>query len=91
VKRGLNIKTVKAFKLGLEIDATGGHWLTIPHFEKGKLINIKSRSLPPAEKTFKRVKDCRSVLFNVDYIDKNETLFIFVKVELTRSLYGIGA
>ncbi|MDM7986188.1 MAG: DnaB-like helicase C-terminal domain-containing protein, partial [Smithella sp.] len=82
VKRGLNIKTVKAFKLGLEIDATGGHWLTIPHFEKGKLINIKSRSLPPAEKTFKRVKDCRSVLFNVDYIDKNENIVYLCEGEI---------
>jgi twinkle protein len=67
--RGLNLETVKAFKLGLEIDKSGDHWLTIPHYEKGKLINIKSRSLPPAEKTFRRVKDCRSILFNSDALE----------------------
>jgi len=69
ITRGLNIETVKAFKIGLEIDKDGGHWLTIPHYEKGKLINIKSRSLPPAEKTFRRVKDCRSILFNSDCLN----------------------
>jgi len=64
--RGLSIETVETFKLGLTIEKNGNHWLTIPHYEKGKLINIKSRSLPPAEKTFRREKDCRSILFNSD-------------------------
>jgi len=75
--RGLSIETVKAFKIGLQIDKEGGHWLTIPHYEKGKLINIKSRSLPPAEKTFRRVKDCRSILFNSDVI-KPDTEIIYL-------------
>jgi len=68
--RGISIETVKAFKMGLQIDRGGGRWLTIPHYEKGKLINIKSRSLPPTEKTFRRVKGCRSILFNSDSIEK---------------------
>ncbi|HQP25124.1 MAG TPA: DnaB-like helicase C-terminal domain-containing protein [Smithellaceae bacterium] len=67
--RGLCIETVKAFKIGLQIDKDGGQWLTIPHHEKGKLINIKSRSLPPTEKTFRRVKDCLSILFNSDCLE----------------------
>lgn len=67
--RGISIETVKAFKIGLEIDKARGQWLTIPHYFKEKLVNIKSRSLPPAEKTFRRVKDCRSVLFNGDVIE----------------------
>jgi twinkle protein len=67
--RGISIETVKAFKIGLQIDRDGGRWLTIPHYEKGKLINIKSRSLPPAKKDFRRVKDCRSILFNSDAIE----------------------
>lgn len=75
-KRGLSIETVKAFKIGLHIDNKGGHWLDIPHYEKGKLINIKSRSLPPTEKTFKRVKDCRSVLFNSDCLENNSTVYL---------------
>jgi DNA primase len=67
--RGISIETVKAFKIGLQIGSTGGRWLAIPHYERGKLVNIKSRSLPPAKKDFRRVKDCRSVLFNGDTIE----------------------
>ncbi|MFA5181077.1 MAG: DnaB-like helicase C-terminal domain-containing protein [Syntrophales bacterium] len=70
--RGISIETVNAFKIGLQIDKDGGRWLTIPHYEKGKLINIKSRSLPPVEKTFRRVKDCRSILFNGDAIETHK-------------------
>ena len=69
--RGITIETVKAFKIGLQIGKDGGRWLTIPHYEKGKLINIKSRSLPPAKKDFRRVKDCRSILFNGDAIESH--------------------
>lgn len=75
--RGIGIETVKAFKIGLQIDKDGGRWLTIPHYEKGRLVNIKSRSLPPAEKTFRRVKGCRSILFNSDTIKEHpEEVFI---------------
>lgn len=70
-KRGLSLETVKQFKLGLETDGTGAKWLTIPHYNDGRLVNIKSRSLPPAEKSFKRVKGCRSVLYNADAISQN--------------------
>jgi hypothetical protein len=70
--RTISLETVKAFKLGLEVDRNGGRWLTIPHYEKGQLVNIKSRTLPPAAKTFRRVKDCKSILFNADVIDKAE-------------------
>ena len=75
--RGIGLETVKAFNIGLQIDSAGGRWLTIPHFEKGKLINIKSRSLPPAKKDFRRVKDCRSILFNGDILsEKPDTVYI---------------
>jgi len=75
--RGIGIETVKAFKIGLQIDKDGGRWLTIPHYEKGRLVNIKSRSLPPTEKTFRRVKGCRSILFNSDAIEEHpEEIFI---------------
>ena len=66
--RGISVETVKAFKIGLQADQAGSRWLTIPHYEKGKLVNIKSRSLPPAKKDFRRVKDCRSILFNGDAV-----------------------
>ena len=75
--RGIGLETVKAFKVGLQIDSAGGRRLTIPHYEKGKLVNIKSRSLPPAKKDFRRVKDCQSILFNSDILaEKPETVYI---------------
>jgi twinkle protein len=74
--RGISQETLEHFKLGLEIDQAGSRWLTIPHFSKGKLINIKSRSLPPAEKTFRRVPGCPSILFNADAIAGADELFI---------------
>ena len=76
-KRGLSLETIKAFKLGLEIDKVGERWLSIPHYENGRLQNIKFRCLPPTEKAFKRVKDCRSVLFNGDIVKQSaDELFL---------------
>ena len=80
--RGISIETVTAFKIGLQIDQGGGGWLTIPHYEKGKLINIKSRSLPPAKKDFRRVKDCRSILFNGDAIEAHGNEIYITEGEL---------
>jgi twinkle protein len=74
--RGISIETVNHFKIGLEVNQAG-KWLTIPQYEKGKLINIKFRSLPPHEKTFKRVTGCPSILFNQDILkEKPEEIFI---------------
>lgn len=70
--RTITGETIEAFKLGLEVNRDGKRWLTIPHYEQGRLVNVKSRTLPPAEKTFRRVKDCRSVLFNADVIEANQ-------------------
>ena len=80
--RGISIETIKAFKIGLQIDKSGGRWLTIPHYEKGTLINIKSRSLPPAKKDFRRVKDCRSILFNNDTIETSKDEIFITEGEL---------
>ena len=82
ITRGLSSETVKAFKIGLMITKDGGHWLTIPHYEKGKLINVKSRSLPPAEKTFRRVKDCRSILFNSGCLKDNKNIVYLCEGEI---------
>ncbi|PKN64116.1 MAG: hypothetical protein CVU57_16205 [Deltaproteobacteria bacterium HGW-Deltaproteobacteria-15] len=69
--RAITRETAIQFKLGLQVDGTGSRWLTIPHYEKGNLINIKSRSLPPAEKAFRRVTGARSILFNSDCLQEN--------------------
>ena len=74
--RGISIEAVDHFKIGIEVDQTAGRWLTIPHFVKGKLVNIKSRTLPPAKKTFRRVTGCPSVLFNADALEGADEIFI---------------
>jgi len=75
-ERKISLETAKTFRLGVEIDRAGIKWLTIPHYSRGKLVNIKYRSLPPAEKTFKRIEGCQSILFNEEAIEGNEELFI---------------
>jgi len=74
--RGISLKAVDHFKLGLEVDNTG-RWLTIPHCADGKLVNIKSRSLPPAKKEFRRVAGCPSILFNQDVL-KTEPVLVYL-------------
>ena len=89
--RGVSLETVKVFKIGLTVDKDGARWLTIPHYEKGKLINIKSRSLPPAEKTFRREKNCRSILFNTDAIESHGDEIFIAEGELdTVTLWDQG-
>lgn len=74
--RKISLETAKIFKLGVIIDRDG-KWFSIPHYSlKGKLFNIKYRTLPPAEKAFKRVEGCLSILFNEDAIEGAEELFI---------------
>jgi twinkle protein len=65
--RGLTTEAIKHFKLGLENGEVS--WIAIPYFKNGECVNIKFRSLPPAEKTFKRSKDGESALFNQDCIN----------------------
>jgi len=64
-ERGFNEDTIKYFKLGLKKEDKT-NWLLIPHFSGDRLVNIKYRSLPPAEKAFKREPGCPSILFNQD-------------------------
>lgn len=89
--RRITRETIEAFRLGLDADRNGTRWLTIPHYEKGQLVNVKSRSLPPAEKTFRRVKDCKSVLFNSDVIAANKAEVYLCEGEIDAlTLHGAG-
>jgi hypothetical protein len=74
--RGIPMETLKHFRLGNTVDRDGSQWLAIPHYQKGELFNIKFRSIPPAEKTFRRVKDCASVLFNADALEGAGEIYI---------------
>ena len=73
--RGINQESIKRFKLGISQE-NGTRWITVPHYHGKTLENIKFRSLPPAEKTFKRVAGCKSVLFNVDSLKGQREIFI---------------
>lgn len=73
--RGFTEGTVERFRLGLK-RKNGTRFLAIPHFRGGACINIKFRSLPPAEKSFHRVEGCESILFNEDAVQNHEELII---------------
>ena len=73
--RGIKLESIERFKVGLD-QYNGTKWLTIPHFQGKDLVNIKFRSLPPTEKTFKRVSGCQSVLFNVDALNSCKRVYL---------------
>ncbi|MDI6726128.1 MAG: DnaB-like helicase C-terminal domain-containing protein [Smithellaceae bacterium] len=74
--RVISLEAIRHFRLGLSVDTEGKRWLAIPHFHKSLPVNIKYRSLPPAEKAFRRVAGCPSVLFNGDAIGEAKELFL---------------
>jgi len=63
--RGISSETIDRFLLG-SVSQNKKEYITIPHFREGKLINIKKRSIPPAEKDFRRMPGSETILFNVD-------------------------
>jgi twinkle protein len=73
--RGINQESIDKFKLGF-YQNNGKKWLTIPHYQGKDLANIKFRSLPPSEKTFKRIPDCKSILFNIDSLNGHQEVYI---------------
>lgn len=74
LSRGITMETAARFNLGLRSEKS--RWLSIPHYRAGKLVNIKYRSLPPAKKTFRRIPDAESILFNTDCVKGATQLFI---------------
>jgi 5S rRNA maturation endonuclease (ribonuclease M5) len=73
--RGLGDETIAHFKLGVRYKG-GKRWLAIPHMVEGVCENIKFRSLPPAEKTFRRRQGAASVLFNADALDNYDEIVL---------------
>ncbi len=73
--RGINRESIQRFKIGT-CQGDGIKWISIPHYQAGSLANIKFRSMPPTDKAFKRVKDCQSILFNVDVLKNQKEVFI---------------
>lgn len=83
-ERGIKPSTYKHFKLGVfstKNKETGERtrYLVIPQELKsspGNFANWKARSLPPAEKTFRRFKDARTILFNEPALDEKGPIII---------------
>lgn len=89
--RKLSPEIAKRFKLGTSTDKDGVKWLTIPHYENSKLVNVKSRTLPPTDKTFRRVKDSKSILFNSDCIKSHIDHILITEGEIDAlTLLSIG-
>ena len=79
-KYGFGIDQVKAFRLGLKFNEKKP-WLVIPYFEGDGLTNVKYRTLPPAEKTFRREKGMKSSLYNTDKVDLSKNYCFIVEGE----------
>ena len=67
--RKITLDSIHKFKIGLN-QKDDKWWLTIPLMEKNSPVNVKYRSLPPAEKEFERWTGGKSVLFNGDLLSK---------------------
>lgn len=63
--RKLTLEAIYHFRLGLEMK-DGKEWITIPYLKGEKSVNAKYRTVPPAEKEFRRWTGGESVLFNQD-------------------------
>lgn len=71
-ERGFTEETILAFNLGLSEDGK----IAIPIIKDKKLVSIKYRSVPPADKFYMREKDCPSYLFNGDSIIKDKSVIL---------------
>jgi KaiC/GvpD/RAD55 family RecA-like ATPase len=79
-ERKFSIEAIKYFKLGVEPSPIGD-WLWYPYWKKGIVKNVKMRTLPPAEKAFRRWKGGESLLFNEDAIDETSSELILTEGE----------
>ncbi|WP_028895388.1 DnaB-like helicase C-terminal domain-containing protein [Syntrophorhabdus aromaticivorans] len=66
-RRKIALEQIHSFRLGMDTK-NGQPVLVIPTFEDGKPVNIKYRTIPPAEKQFFRWPGGKSALFNADIL-----------------------
>lgn len=72
MERGIMPEMWTKFRLGLSPDKK----LAIPIIKNGKLVNIKFRTIPPADKFYMRQKGCPSYLFNGDAIRADSSIIL---------------
>ena len=75
LNRGITRDSIHRFRLGLVREGMVS-WLAIPYIQDGRAVNVKFRSLPPHEKTFKLITDHQRPLYNIDALDRKKDVFV---------------
>ncbi len=79
--RRLGLEAVRHFKLGLT-EEDNITWLSFPYMSHGKLKNIKYRTLPPAQKKFRRALGGESSLYNDEVLQEKLDKILIVEGEM---------
>jgi replicative DNA helicase/5S rRNA maturation endonuclease (ribonuclease M5) len=87
--RGFDDHTIKHFKLGCQ-NKGGQYWLTIPHIVGEKVVNIKYRSIPPAEKRWRQEDKARKILFNQNALEMFDEIILTEGELKTVALWQMG-
>jgi len=90
--RKITLDQIHKYQLGMDMKE-GKPVLVIPILEDGKVVNVKYRSIPPAEKKYFRFQGGKSALFNGDILKglKPDDLVCLTEGEMDCiSLSGLG-
>ena len=88
--RGFSEDAIRHFKIGCQ-KKNGGLWLTIPHIQDGKVVNIKYRGLSGQEPKWRQEEGSKKILFNQDSITEETKEIILTEGELkTVALHQMG-
>ena len=87
--RGFSKVTTEHFKFGAE-KIGSEWWLSIPHFKRGKAVNIKYRSAQPKPKKWRQETGAQKVLFNCDALEENDDIFLVEGELKAAALHQIG-
>lgn len=93
--RGFTDAAIDHFKLGMRGPWKGKYYLAIPHIIEGVCWNVKFRTLPTyagkkQDKTFRRIEDSASVLFNADALEKYDEVFLMEAETDAIALWSAG-
>lgn len=89
-KRAISQSTLDVYKIGSELDFNGnGEWILFPFYERGQLINIKSRN---AKKDFRLVSNAKLIFYGMDIcnsVSSDEVYIVEGEID-TLSFYEVG-
>lgn len=87
--RGFSQSTAKHFMLGAEKKGSEW-WLVIPHFENGRVVNIKYRLAQSEPKKWRQEKNSEKVLYNSDVLKSFDEIFLVEGELKAAALHQIG-